>query len=137
MVRRAIKTSSFVLWPALVGIIVIANPLIRLLLTEKWMEAVPYLRIFCIVCAFQPIHTTNLNAIRAMGRSDIILRLEIIKKSIGIAILLMVINKGVYAVALSQIAYSLIAQILNTFPNRKLLDYKYSEQLRDIVLESG
>lgn len=130
--RRAIKTSSYIMWPLMIGLAVVATPMTRLLLTEKWLPSVPFLRVFCIIFAFQPIQTANLNAIKAMGRSDLFLRLEIIKKSIGIAILLIVMRHGVFAIALSLLLYNVIAQILNSSPNWKLLGYSYFEQLKDI-----
>ena len=81
MTRRAIKTSTFLMMPAMIGLAVCAEPLVQLILTEKWLPCVLFLRIFCITYAFYPIHTANLNAIKAMGRSDLFLKLEIIKNS--------------------------------------------------------
>jgi O-antigen/teichoic acid export membrane protein len=133
MTRRAIKTSSYIMWPMMVGLVVVAEPLTRLLLTEKWISSVPYLRIFCIVFAFQPIQTANLNAIKAMGRSDMFLKLEIIKKTIGLGILFLVMKHGVFAIAVSHLFYSLVAQLLNSSPNKRLLNYRYIEQLGDIL----
>ena len=77
MTRRAIKTSTFLMMPAMIGLAVCAEPLVQLILTEKWLPCVLFLRIFCITYAFYPIHTANLNAIKAMGRSDLFLKLEI------------------------------------------------------------
>lgn len=130
--RRAIKISSFIMWPVMVGLSVCAEPLIRLLLTEKWMFCVPYLRIFCFTYAFYPIHTANLNAIKAMGKSDIFLKLEIIKKSIGIALLLSSMWFGVMAMAYSLLISTIASSFINAFPNRKLLNYNYFEQIKDI-----
>ena len=132
MTRRAIKTSSFILWPFMVGLGVCAEPLIRLLLTEKWMFCVPFLRVFCFTYAFHPIHTSNLNAIKAMGRSDMFLKLEIIKKTYGVALLLMSMWFGVMAMAYSLLLSTVISSFVNAFPNRKLLKYNYFEQIKDI-----
>ena len=132
MTRRSIKISSYIMWPLMIGLAVIARPLISLLLTDKWLPAVPYLQIYCVVLAFEPIHTANLNAIKAMGRSDIFLKLERIKKSIGLVILIIAMQFGVLAIAQSLLVYSIIAQILNSSPNKKLLGYSYIEQLKDI-----
>ena len=82
MLRRSIKTSTYIMAPIMVGISFTAEPLIRLLLTEKWLPSVFFLRIFCITYMVYPIHTANLNAIKAMGRSDLFLKLEIIKKTV-------------------------------------------------------
>ena len=120
------------MWPMMIGLAVVAEPVISLLLTDKWLDSVPFLRIFCIIFAFQPIQTANLNAIKAMGRSDLFLKLEIIKKTIGLIILLIAMRFGVFAIAASLLVYNVIAQILNSSPNWKLLGYTYFEQLKDI-----
>lgn len=133
MTRRAIKTSSFIMWPLMVGLGVCAEPLIRLLLTEKWLFCVPFLRVFCFTHAFYPIHTANLNAIKAIGRSDMFLKLEIIKKVVGIALLLSSMWFGVMAMAYSLLLSTIIASFVNAFPNRKLLGYSYFEQIKDIL----
>ena len=88
MTRRAIKTSTYVMAPLMMGLAFCATPIVKLVLTDKWLPCVPFLRIFCITYMFWPVHTANLNAINAMGRSDWFLRLEIIKKIMGMAILL-------------------------------------------------
>ena len=80
MTSRAIKISTYIMMPFMVGIAVCAEPLVRFVLTDKWLPCILFLRIFCITFAFYPIHTANLNAIKAMGRSDLFLILEIIKK---------------------------------------------------------
>lgn len=133
MTRRSIKISSYIMWPLLVGLACTAPNVVRLLLTEKWIECVPFLRLFCITCAFHPIHTANLNAIKAMGRSDLFLKLEIIKKTIGITILLSTIKYGVLAMAYSLVIASIFNQIINSWPNKKLMNYSYIEQMKDIL----
>ena len=109
-----------------------AEPVVSFLLGEKWIECVPYMRIFCIYFVFWPIHTANLNAIKALGRSDIILKQEIAKKVSGIVILLLAIPGGVLVMAYSLLLESFVSQIINSWPNRKLIEYSYLEQLRDI-----
>ena len=133
MTRRSIQISSFIIWPCMMGLAAVAEPFIRLLLTEKWLFVVPFLRIFCVEYAFQPIHTANLNAIKAIGRSEIFLKLEIIKKLIGLAIVFISMHFGVMAMAISMLIYNMIAQIINSWPNRTLLNYGYREQLKDII----
>ncbi len=133
MTRRAIKVSTYIMMPLMMGLAVCAEPFVRLLLTEKWLPCVPYLRIFCFSYAFYPLHTANLNAIKAMGRSDLFLTLEIIKKAIGVAVLLVTMQYGVYVMALSLLFTSVLAQIINSWPNKKLLDYSYLDQLRDML----
>lgn len=74
MTRRAIKTSTYIMAPLMIGLLFCAEPIVKLILTEKWIPCVPYLRIFCCTYLFWPIHTANLNAIKAMGRSDLFLK---------------------------------------------------------------
>lgn len=133
MTRRAIKTSSYIIWPIMMGVAACAEPLVRLLLTEKWLPCVPFMRVFCIVYAFWPIHTANLNAIKALGRSDIFLRLEIIKKVVGFALLFVTMWFGPLVMAYSMLFTSITSQIINAWPNRKLLGYKYGQQIKDIL----
>ena len=133
MTRRAIKVSTYVMMPLMMGLAVCAEPFVRFLLTEKWLPCVPYLRIFCFSYAFYPLHTANLNAIKAVGRSDMFLKLEIIKKVIGVLVLLATMNYGVYVMALSLLFTSVLAQIINSWPNKKLLGYSYPAQLRDML----
>ncbi|MFJ8266843.1 lipopolysaccharide biosynthesis protein [Peribacillus asahii] len=133
MMRRSIVTSSFITFPLMAGLAVVAEPIIELLLTDKWLPSVPFLQIFCAAFALHPIHTANLQAINALGRSDIYLKLEIIKKALGLAILGVTIFYGVYAIALGAVVSSIISTIINTYPNQKLLNYHYKEQLKDII----
>lgn len=133
MTRRAIKTSTYVMAPLMMGLAFCAEPIVRLILTDKWLPCVPFLRIFCITYMFWPVHTANLNAINAMGRSDWFLRLEIIKKIMGMTILLSTMWFGVMAMAYSLLLSSLLSQIINSWPNRKLLGYGYLEQVRDFL----
>lgn len=133
MTRRAIKTSSYVIWPCMAGLIACAEPLIKILLTEKWLESAIYLQLFCISYAFWPIHTANLNAIKAIGRSDIFLKLELIKKIIGITSLLFSLRYGVFVIALTFTLTDPISAAINAYPNRKLLNYTFKEQLLDLM----
>lgn len=133
MTRRAITVSSYIMWPMMMGLAACAEPLVRLILTDKWLPCVPYMRIFCITYAFWPIHTANLNAIKAMGRSDIFLKLEILKKAVGMVLLLITMWISVMAMAYSLLVSSVASQIINSWPNRKLLKYSLRQQLRDIL----
>lgn len=132
MTRRAIKTATYVMMPMMMGLAVCAEPFVKLLLTEKWLPCVPYLRIFCFTFAFYPMQTANLNAIKAMGRSDLFLKLEIIKKILGLALLLCSMWHSVMAMAYTLIISTIAGQIINSWPNKKLMDYSYLEQIKDI-----
>lgn len=133
MTRRAMKISTYVIAPVIMGLAFTAESVIHLVLTEKWLPCVPFLRIFCITYMFYPVNTTNLNAIKAMGRSDLFLKLETIKKVIGLIVLLGTMWFGVMAMAYSLLFTSITSQIINSWPNKKLLDYSYPEQIRDIL----
>ena len=133
MTRRSIKVSTFLIAPLLMGLAFTATPVIRLVLTEKWLPAVFFLRIFCVTLMFYPIHTANLNAIKAVGRSDMFLKLEIIKKSVGVTALLATFWISVEAMAYSLLFTTITSMLINSWPNRKLLGYSYLEQLKDIL----
>ncbi len=135
MVRRGIKTSSVVLFPLLIGLAVCAEPIIVLMLTEKWLPCVPYLQILSIALMWKPIQTANLQGILAIGRSDIYLKIQIAQKILGVAIMLITILffDSVLVVALGElIAYMLFACV-NAYPNIKYLNYSIKEQLQDLV----
>ena len=133
MTRRSIKTSTYVMGPMMMGLAFCAEPVIRLILTDKWLPCVPFMRIFCCTFMFYPIHTANLNAIKAMGRSDLFLKLEIEKKIVGIVLLFSTMWFGVLVMAYGLLINSVLCQIINSWPNRKLLNYGYLEQLKDIM----
>ena len=133
MVRRFIKTGSYLMMPLMIGLAVVSKPLVTLILTDKWQFCVPYIQIYCVVGFLQPIQTANQQAIKALGRSDITLKLEIIKKVFGVTLLLAVMKQGVFAIAASNIIYSIVVLLMNTFPNMQLLNYSLFEQLKDII----
>lgn len=133
MTRKAIKISSYILWPIMMGLAACAGSLVSVFLTDKWLPSVPYLMIFSIVYAFYPIHTANLNAIKALGRSELFLILEIIKKIVNLVIILCTMWNGVLYLALGAIVGSIFSQLINSWPNRKLLNYHYKEQILDIL----
>lgn len=132
VLRRSIQVATFFLAPIMLGIAAVGNNMIKLLLTEKWLPAVPYLQLFCVMYMFYPIHTANLSAINAQGRSDIFLKLEIVKKTIGIALIFFTLKRGVFVIAIGELVASFIGQIINVYPNKKLLGYSYVQQMIDI-----
>ncbi|WP_455537633.1 lipopolysaccharide biosynthesis protein [Terrisporobacter sp.] len=133
MVRRSIVTSSFFIFPMMVGLAAIAKPLVIILLTEKWLGCVLFLQISCVTLVFWPIHTSNLQAINAIGRSDIFLKLEIIKKILSIAALIISMPFGIYVMVIGRAFVSLVCTVINAFPNKKLLGYSFVEQWKDIA----
>ena len=133
--RLYIRVASFMAFPLMIGLAVISDSFVAVLLTEKWLPAVPYIKIFCFAFMFDMIHIGNCETIKAMGRSDIYLLIEIIKKvgyfvTIGIFVF---IAKSPLQLAMAYIVCTLIALIVNSIPNQVLLDYKLSSQLADII----
>ncbi|MEK4079426.1 lipopolysaccharide biosynthesis protein [Solibacillus sp. FSL K6-1126] len=131
LARRSIVTSSFIIFPMMVGLAVIAEPLVIILFTEKWLSAVPFLQIFCGYYALWSIDATNLHVIKALGHSDIFLKLEILKFLIGILILIISIPYGVYGIALGVLINRIITTIIDAYPNKYLINYSFIAQLKD------
>lgn len=132
MTKKSIKISVYVMAPLMMGLAFTADSVVTLLLTDKWIACVPFLRIFCVAFVLWPIHSANINAIKAMGRSDLFLKLEVIRKSIGLILIIFTMRFGPTAIAYGILVSSILNQFINSWPNRKLLRYRYMEQLRDI-----
>lgn len=133
MTRRSIQVSTYIMAPLMIGLACCASNIVTIVLTEKWLPCVFFLQIFCITYMFYPIHTANLNAIKAMGRSDLFLKLEIWKKVIGMILLLSTMFISVEAMAYSLLISTLTSMIINSWPNKKLLNYSFLEQMKDIL----
>ncbi|MBR3769369.1 MAG: lipopolysaccharide biosynthesis protein [Lachnospiraceae bacterium] len=135
MMRNSITLSAFIVFPVMAGLAGVATPLVSLLLTEKWLPSVPYMQIYCFTMAFYPLSSCNLQAINAMGRSDIFLKLEIIKKSYALIVLLIAVFcfDTPIAIAMTGVFTTLISCFVNAYPNKKLAQYSYLEQVRDIM----
>ena len=135
LMRRSMRVSSYIIFPMMAGLAAVASPLIGLILTEKWLPCVPYLQIYCFTMAFYPVHTCNLQTINAMGRSDLFLKLEIVKKCYGIIALLIAVIcfDSPLGIAASGIVTTLISCFVNASPNKKLIGYSYVEQMKDIL----
>lgn len=133
MTRRAIRISSFILSPFMVGLALVSEPLTVFLLTEKWIESAPFMLVFCLAFLFRPLNTANLNAIKAIGRSDIFLKIDIIKIVVGIIALIIAVPHGTFAIAISFLASSVIGVFINIAPNKKFMNYGYIEQIKDLL----
>ncbi len=133
MARRTLKVSTYIMSPLMIGLAVTASSVIKLLLTDKWIFCVPFVRVFCIYYMFYPIFTVNLNAINAMGRSDLFLKIEITKRIVGFIVLFSSMWFGVWVMACCMLVGSFVEQFIDSFPNRKLISYSYFAQLKDIL----
>lgn len=130
---RYISYASLVVFPAMIGIAALAKPLIIVAMTEKWMMAVPMMQILVISCLFDHITSINLNVLYVKGRSDLALKLEIVKKSIAIAILFAMMPFGIIAICWGQFLYNLIATVLNTRYTNMLIGLPFKAQMRDFM----
>lgn len=135
--RRSVKTSCYVLMPLLALMVVTASPLVSILLTDKWLPCVPYMQILSCSFIFSPVETENLQVIKALGRSDIVLKLEIFKKIVGVVLLIVAVPFGIKTIALSILVYSFLSAILNAWSNKKLLNYRWAQQCYDIFPSLG
>lgn len=132
LTQKSMKLSSYIIFPMMTGLMAVSRPLIRFLFTEKWLPCVPFLIMSCVYWMFQPIQTANVQAIKAAGRSDICLKLEMYKKVIGISLLLITMRISVYAVVLSNTIFGGISMLINIPPNKKIIQYGYIEQFMDV-----
>lgn len=134
MTRSSVTLSSYLVFPIMAGLAAVAPALIELLLTEKWLSCVPYLQICCITFAFYPIHSANLQAINAIGRSDIFLKLELVKKAVAFLFLItaIIFFNSPLAIAISAAIGVPFGLLINAFPNKKFINYSFWEQMKDI-----
>ena len=133
LLKSSVRLSTFVVAPMMCGLAAVSDNLILLLLGEKWRIAIPFLQMMCFSYVFWPIHVSNLEALNAMGRSDIFLKLEIIKKILGIAILLIGIRYNVFVFVGLKAFSDLICAYINAAPNERLLGYTLKEQSMDAL----
>ncbi len=133
MVRLSIRVSSYIMWPLMIGLLVMSEPIVRLMFTEKWLPCVPYMQIACIQFALEPVQTANVQAVKAMGKGRTYLIMEIVKKLFGIVMIVAVMYQGVMAIAVTAMFVTFFAALVNSTPNRKYLRYTYREQLVDLI----
>lgn len=131
--QRIMKQVVFWNAPILVFLAIIAEPLFRCMLTSKWLPAVPYFQILCIAGIMYPLHAYNLNILKVKGRSDLILKLELIKKGICIVSILAVIPFGIYGLLYFQLLFNFVGYAINSMYSGKLINYPMSEQIRDLL----
>jgi O-antigen/teichoic acid export membrane protein len=129
--RKLIRLTSFILFPLIIFIAALADQIFHLLLSEKWWAASVYFQLMCLAGVLIPIHAINLNILMVLGRSDLILWLEIIKKGMLVAILMISYHYGVIGILIGQIVSSVLAYMPNSFYSKKLIDYGVKQQLSD------
>ncbi len=133
--RRYVKSVSFILFPVMLGMLAVSDSFVILLLTEKWLPAAIYIRIFCVTYIFNLMDVGAVQAIRAIGRSDIILIQEIVKKAAYFVVLIgfVFLSSSPEVMAVSALVCTLIGVVVASVPNRKLIGYRYSWQIFDIL----
>lgn len=131
--KKLLRLSAFVIFPLMVGLAAVADPFIRLVLTDKWEGTIYYLQILCFALMWYPIHAINLNLLMAKGRSDYFLKLEVIKKMQGVIVLCVTIPLGLVAMCYGRIVSSLISLVWNTYYTKKIIGYGYAQQMKDLM----
>ena len=131
--RKYLRLSAFIVFPLMVGLSVLAEPLIISVLTEKWRAAIILLQIICFGMMWYPIHAINLNLLQVKGRSDLFLKLEIIKKIIGVTILCITVPIGLVAMCIGGIFSSILCLVVNTHYTGKLINVGFWLQMRDLL----
>lgn len=129
--KKLIKFSSFIIFPLMLGLLVVAKPFILVILSEKWIGAVPLLQVLCISWMFDHLCNLNLQLLYVIGRTDLVLKLEIIKKAIAISILIFSIPFGLIGMCWGLVVYTAFAVIVNTYYTNKLFEYNWISQLKD------
>ena len=131
--KRFLRLSAFIVFPLMVGLAAVADPLIRLVLTDKWEGSIYLLQIVCFSMMWYPIHAINLNLLQVKGRSDFFLKLEIIKKIQGVIVLCITVSMGIVAMCYGSVVSSLICLVYNTYYTQKLIGYGYAAQMKDLL----
>jgi len=136
-VRKAVMTLAMMNFPMMIGLAVIAKPLVLVLLTDKWLPCVPYLQLFCVVGMLYPLHVINLNVLIAQGRSDLFLRLEVFKKILVVIAIAVTYRWGIQAMIYGQIGVSILGYYLNSYYTGRLIRYPLKEQVFDLLAYLG
>ena len=131
--KKFIRLSAFVVFPLMIGLSAVADPLIRLVLTDKWEGAIYLLQIICFSMMWYPVHAINLNLLQVEGRSDYFMKLEIIKKIQGVIVLCITIPLGLVAMCYGRVVSSVLCLVYNTYYTKKLIDYGFASQMKDLL----
>lgn len=133
MTRRSIRVCLYIMMPLMAGLAVCADSVVHLILPESWYMCIPYIQLSALAFSIIPLQTANMQSIKAIGRSDVTLKTEIVKKIIGFSVLFAVMHQGTMAIAVSTVATSVIFALVNTIPNKIYLKYRFRDQLADIL----
>ena len=127
-----LRLSAYIIFPLMIGLAFVSDAFIRFVLTDKWMDAIPYLQIICFAFMWYPIHAINLNLLQVKGRSDLFLRLEVIKRVIGVLMLCITIPMGLMAMCYGSVLMSILSLIINTYYTGKIIHVGFIKQIGDL-----
>jgi O-antigen/teichoic acid export membrane protein len=131
--RQIMQLMMFLIAPIMALLAGLASPMFGLLFDERWQGAVPYLQLLCVVGALYPLHALNINLLNVKGRSDLVLKVGLIKKAVNITLLFAAIPFGVIGILASQVIGSLLALIPNTYYSARLVGYSLVAQVKDVI----
>lgn len=131
-VRKVLLMLAMINFPIMIGLAIVAKPLVLVLLTDKWLPCVPYLQLLCLFGMLYPLHTINLNVLLSQGRSDITLRISILENVLKVAFLAITWRWGIEAILWGQIVLSLLCYFMSTHYTARLIKYPIHEQIRDL-----
>ena len=137
MMKKAVKIGTYIIFPCMVGLALVSRSLVEVLYTSKWLPAVPFLQMSCFVFAITPLHVVNLQAILAIGRSDISMKIEMFKKIVAVIVMVICVHISLMATAFSAVPLAVFALIVNAWPVGRELSYPLSEQLIDSLPAFG
>lgn len=133
-ISRSIRTSTFVLFPLLFGLSVTADKLIPILYSDKWNPSIPFMQVLCISLAIGIMCNVNTQALKATGNIGIVLKMEFIKKPVMFATIIGTMFISPIAIAWGILLYNFFVYFVNAYPNKKIIDYSYIEQFKDVAL---
>jgi O-antigen/teichoic acid export membrane protein len=131
--RRMLRFAVFIVFPIMIGMAVLAHPLVITLVTDKWAQCVPYLQVICFASMWYPVHAINLNLLQVKGRSDLFLRLEIIKKALVTVVIFVCVPFGIMGICCGAVFTSLACLAINTYYTGKLINVGFFRQMKDIT----
>lgn len=132
LLRRSMKISLFISAPMMLGLVVIAEPLVLVLLTDKWLPAVPFLQLTALGCLIWPL-SARMQAINAIGRSDITLKLNILLRVIGVLLIIIFSKMNLYLLVISTIMSEVLIAFFTTFIVKRMIGYRVTDQIKDIL----
>lgn len=131
--RRILRFAVFIVFPVMMGMAALARPLVISMVTDKWIECVPYLQVLCFSLMWYPVHAINLNLLKVKGRSDLFLRLEIIKKTITTVVIIISVPFGIMGICIGAIFTSVFCLVVNTYYTGKFIHVGFFRQMMDMV----